>query len=325
MKVLIVKTSSLGDIIQTLDVLDYLKERYPLVDVDWVVEKRCASILQNNPLVDRLIIYDRHGDQSAFKKELKSTYYDHLFDLQGNCKSARITWMARSTYKVGFAFKDAPEWPNCLVTNRRYSIGGNTSRCQDYLQIVQQHFYDTDHFSSKHKSNTDSNQVIYLCPFSKWPSKEMNIQTTQRLMEMIHEYDQSTFKILWGNAQEQTIAHQMVDLPYVEPLDRVYEFEDLLKLFNQSRCVIAVDSLPLHIANRATCKILALFGPSSKVKYGPEGDGRLSIQGHCPYGVTFKTRCPRLRTCVDYPCMQGWTPEELFESYLQIMKSTCKK
>lgn len=140
-KVLIVKTSSLGDIIHCFPILHALHAVLSDVEVDWVVERRCASLIYAHPLVSRVHEIDSRcwglKEVAAFRRSLRETHYDILFDLQGNVKSALVTMLARAKQKVGFGWKTVAEWPNILATRKRYDPPLGKNIREDYLYLVQ--------------------------------------------------------------------------------------------------------------------------------------------------------------------------------------------
>src|SRR3990172_12925186 len=97
---LIVKTSAIGDVVQTFPVLEYLRRKFPHAKIDWVVEEGIAPLLRAHPLLDEVIpirskawtrsplSFQTRTEFSAFVKKLRSTHYDYLFDLQGDTKSS---------------------------------------------------------------------------------------------------------------------------------------------------------------------------------------------------------------------------------------------
>ena len=111
MRILIVKLSSLGDVVHSLPVLVDIKSKFPDAQIDWVVEPAFASLLQFNSSIDRVIVcslrdWTRHYfDASArqgvrsFLKELRKIPYDVVIDLQGLSKSALISRCATLTPK----------------------------------------------------------------------------------------------------------------------------------------------------------------------------------------------------------------------------------
>ncbi len=83
LKILIVKTSSLGGIIQTFPVLNYLRERFDSLHIDWVVEEKFASLVKDHPFVDRVFSFDLSGLKKKFysrpklKPVIKKTEYNY--------------------------------------------------------------------------------------------------------------------------------------------------------------------------------------------------------------------------------------------------------
>ena len=148
MRILIVKTSSLGDIIQAFSVVQYLKQQIPLCEIDWVVEHSFAEVLQAHPSIDRLFciqtkkwhnqIFDRKTWREAaqFRRELRGRKYDLVLDLQGNFKSGIVTAIAISSCKVGFAFSSVSEWPNLLSTNKKFNPPEGQNIRDDYLFLA---------------------------------------------------------------------------------------------------------------------------------------------------------------------------------------------
>src|SRR5262245_34789018 len=133
LRVLIVKTSALGDIIQSFPVLGYLHKHFPSITIDWVVEKSCAELVQSHPLVHQAFCIETkrwlrscfskkiRSEIRAFRDQLQKTHYDVVFDLQGNIKSGIVVSQVLSKAKVGFGCRSVSEWPNCLFTKTRYN------------------------------------------------------------------------------------------------------------------------------------------------------------------------------------------------------------
>ena len=129
MRVLVVKLSSLGDVIQTLPVLHDILARYPLAQIDWVVEEAFADLLRTVPAISRVIpiaqrrwrrapwSQDARRGWTAFWTDLQTQPYDVVIDFQGLIKSARVARGARLTpggYSITYANASdwcAYEWP----------------------------------------------------------------------------------------------------------------------------------------------------------------------------------------------------------------------
>jgi heptosyltransferase-1 len=107
MKILLVKLSSLGDIVHTLPVVQDICAAFPGAQIDWVVEQSFASLLERQPQLHRSIACKirrwsksplaatTRAEWRSFKAELQRERYDAVIDLQGLTKSAVVSWLAR--------------------------------------------------------------------------------------------------------------------------------------------------------------------------------------------------------------------------------------
>ena len=107
MKILLVKLSSLGDVVHTLPVVQDIRAALPDAQIDWAVEKSFAPLLALNPHLHRIITCDirrwrrsplaaaTRQQWNAFKADLRKTPYDAVIDLQGLTKSALVARLAR--------------------------------------------------------------------------------------------------------------------------------------------------------------------------------------------------------------------------------------
>ena len=121
MKVLIVKLSSLGDVVHAMPAMQDLRKAFPGVQVDWVVERALAPLVTRCEGVQRVIPCDlrrwrkspltksTRQEFGVFKRELQQERYDAVIDLQGLTKSALVSWLARTAPK-----------------GRRYSLANQT-------------------------------------------------------------------------------------------------------------------------------------------------------------------------------------------------------
>ena len=107
MKILLVKLSSLGDVVHTLPVVQDILAALPNAQIDWVVEPAFAPVLSLCPGLHRVVACDlrrwrksplsgtTRREWQAFKVQLQLTAYDAVIDLQGLTKSALVSWLAR--------------------------------------------------------------------------------------------------------------------------------------------------------------------------------------------------------------------------------------
>ncbi|MES2344775.1 MAG: glycosyltransferase family 9 protein [Chlamydiota bacterium] len=339
MKILIVKTSAIGDIVQTFPVIEYLRLRYPKATIHWVVEKRCAALVSAHPLIDAVIPIDTKEWRKALwnieqqketrrvLKQLRSMEYDLLFDLQGNSKSGLITAFARAKEKVGFGYHSVAEKMNLFATTKKYEVPEDINVRLRYLKIVQDHLQDKEFFTPTSIALTllpeeeeqvrdltkDLRSLTYMVCFgSKWRNKQLPEETLRLYLERIAKQQNLYFLFIYAGREEERIAKNLhAAFPDKSRAIGDLSFPVWQALMRHVQLVIAMDSAALHVCGTTNTPSFSIFGPSKSSVYKPIGDQHLSLQGICPYGRTFAHRCPVLRTCSTGACVRALTPEQI--------------
>lgn len=349
MKVLIVKTSSLGDIIQSFPVIDYLKKYDERVEIHWIVESSFSSLLKAHPEISKVIEINSHQwrkkwfsyrtikDFLRCFNQLRNVTYDLVIDLQGNSKSGFITACSKSKEKIGFAYSSVSEILNLVGTNRRYTPLPNKNIREDYLGIVKQYFSDSsDFYSSRLLLNIgveekkkidellDSPKVnkqnsLMVCPGAHWKNKQLKLVTLIEFLKKIHAYENNcSWFLIWGSDSEKKLCLEISqNFPDHSIVIEKLPLPLLQNLMASMKKVIAMDSLPLHLAGIAAVPTFGIFGPSLAKKYGPNGQFNKNFQGTCPYNKIFEKRCPILRTCQSGACIQEISVDILFKAYIE--------
>lgn len=339
-KILIVKTSALGDIIHAYPALHYLRKKFPDAVIDWVVENSCADLVKSHPYVDHALCVDtkawRKSEFSlkafneirSFKNRLRQIHYDVIFDLQGNVKSGFITAFAKGQYKVGFSWSAVPEWPNVFFTNRRYGLETGKNIRYDYLSLVCSFFGEVPGAIDCEISLTilpeekervlkivsevsvNGRELILVCPGSAWPNKQLSEKTMLDLLIFLESKKECAFLFASGSQKEREYVEKLkAHVKHAICIEKL-KLSSLQNLMSKCNLVIAMDSLPLHLAGTTPTPTLTAFGPSTAKKYNPLGNNRIAIQGTCPYGRTFEKRCPILRTCPTGACIKDITLDD---------------
>jgi heptosyltransferase-1 len=346
LSILIVKTSAIGDVIQTFPVLDYLYKKFPGVAIDWVAEQGIAPLLKAHPQLRNAIeIQSKAWRKSpfclqtrsqfcAFVRKLRQTEYDLLFDLQGNAKSAVVTLCAKAKIKVGFGWKSLREKCNLLATDKRYSFPADMNIRLKYLGLVQEHCGDAGEWKAQEvrlKISQEEEQrldkicreigilkrlKLMVCFGSKWPNKRLESSALERFLKKIASRDAPFFVFIYAGEEEKVLADRLASL-FKESSACVGDLSLPLwqALMWKMDGVIAVDSAALHLCGTTKTPSFSIFGPSLASRYKPLEERHLAVQGRCPYGKVFPTQCPILRTCSTGACIRQLEVDELFTSY----------
>lgn len=351
MKILIIKMSSLGDIIHAFPVIDYIKEHYPDSKIDWVVEKPFSELVRAHPKLNRIfqvqtkkwrknLLNKNHRKEICeFTSQLKEDFYDFIIDLQGNIKSGTITFLARGYQKVGFGAKTVPEWPNLFATRLRYNPPSNKNIREDYLFIVQSAMKKFQPIQNQgivlNLSQAQKDQLndiqshiqsikrlkVLVCPGSNWTNKQLSVESLESFLKLLEPYLKAHLFFIWGSPSEKDVVANIAE-NFVESstvMDKL-DMPLLQNVMSQMDLIIAMDSLPLHLAGTTSVKTYSVFGASSANKYKPLGDSQKALQGQCPYGKSFEKRCSILRTCSTGACIKNLEGGELFAHFIEWWK-----
>jgi heptosyltransferase I len=341
-KFLIVKTSSLGDIIHAFPVVQYLKNKFPDAQIDWVVEELFSELVKAHPLVNRVFCINTHAWRRLsglngilrFRRQLRENKYDAVFDFQGNMKSALCTLQAKSPVKIGFGWDTIHEWPNLMVTNRRYNPPKEQNVRHENLFLAQSYFQDKSDYVDPGvvlriapEKNGAIQEIlenpailnrskVMVCPGSAWPNKRMTEEGLATLLQQMQHHLQCGFLFVWGSAGERAISLRLQQqFPRHSILMDKQPLPVLQNIMSRVDLVVAMDSLPLHLAGTTKTATFSIFGASSANKYKPLGPQHKSFQGPCPYGRTFERRCPILRTCPTGSCIRSLSGQEVFTAF----------
>lgn len=338
MKILIVKTSSLGDIIQSYPVLTYIKQKHPEAQIDWVVERPFADLLKAHPLVNKVWMIDSKRWRKswynlttlsqffALKKEINAQNYDLIFDLQGNLKSGLLLSQFKANLKIGFGPKTVHERVNTWFTDMQYESPAGVNIRDDYLRLPQAHFNDDQPFVDpgvilkiapeqenqiRDLLNNESKPYL-VCPGSAWSNKQVTVEALTEFLQILQKERGCSYLLAWGTDSERDLVEKLRDqLLNAKVIPRL-PLAVLQNLMSRVEMVIAMDSLPLHLAGTTGTPTFSVFGASLAEKFKPKGKLHVAMQGKCPYGRQFPKRCPILRSCSTGACIRGLSGPEIY-------------
>lgn len=274
---LIIKPSSLGDIIHGLQVVQTLREQIVGLHISWVVREAFAPLVEACTTVDEVHRFYRSGGLKAFYqlvRHIRKTRFDAVLDMQGLARSALMSLCARSSLKLGR--RDAREGAYFFNTNRvPLPPNGTDAHAVDILLQfcrpfgLEPRLRGKLNFRPPYSSNLPHTLLkehpIVLFPNSRRPEKEWPkfAPLTERLLENMPQHI-----VVWaGNAPLPSSDHW--------PKDRFYNLlgqtglAQLPTLVGAAALVISNDSGPMHLAAAMGVPVLALFGPTPATRYGP--------------------------------------------------------
>ena len=355
MKILIIKTSALGDIAQSFMAVEYLRKAYPEAEIGWVVEAFAAKFVAANRAVDYVIPFDSkmwrqkifsaqtYKSFRSFIKEIRARKYDMVFDLQANLKSGLILALTKSARKIGFGIKSVHEWPNLLFTNYKLNPPAKLNIRDDYLFVVKKSIQkeiswaptsclEMDlkeqqlHDIECQKIDQRKKIKIMVCIGSRWATKQLSQETILNFLKTVDSQLSVSFLFIWATDEEKELCQELLNKQFsaAQMLESRVSLSVLQNMMLKFDLVFAMDSLPLHLAATTNVATYSVFGSSLADKFKPQGPNHGAFQGTCPYGKTFAKRCPILRSCKTGSCIKDITGQVLFADFLQWLEKLKK-
>jgi lipopolysaccharide heptosyltransferase I len=345
MKILVIKPSSLGDIIHSLPFLKALKDNFRDAHIEWVISKNFKDILEGNPLINKLIVFDKDSwkkpgnllktikEMKALVKTLKLEHYDLVVDLQGLLRSGLITFFASSPLKVGF--KQAREGSRFFY-NRKIPVNSDLHAVDKCLKIAKaiRKEQSTEHRAQntekiefplyiykEAKENVrkllgglKEKEYVVIVPSARWETKRWPAGNFSRLISKL-----PVQCVIAGSSADKNVAQKVIDSSESSIINLCgrTNLKELIALIAGAKVVVSNDSGPMHIGAALGVPVIALFGPTDPVKTGPygwQGNKNLKvIRTPIPCSPCFK------RKCKDPLCMRGISVDTVLEEIREYL------
>ncbi len=325
MRILIVKLSSIGDIIHALPAAAAIRRAFPEAEISWVVEARSAEILRGTSIIDNLIEIDTRSIRAKVRdkvvaeisrqaKSIRERKYDVAIDLQGLIKSGAIAKISGAKQRWGFAKKDLRESASRFFLTGTVEIEPNTHIIRKHLRLASTALgfeYDDTNLefpiatAAEHRAEADAiideagESFAILNPAGGWVTKLWHAEKFGALADRIFEETGMT-SVVATAPNEIELAHKVAansktgKLILTQPtLKGFYE------LAKRTRIYVGGDTGPTHIAVAAAAPVVGLFGPTEWWRNGSLTGSDLCVER---VGLPCRINCHR-RTCNNWICM----------------------
>jgi heptosyltransferase-1 len=329
MHVLLIKTSSMGDVIHALPALTDAMRAIPGIRFDWVVEEAFQEIPAWHPAVDRVIPVALRrwrkkplkalisGEWRRFKRALRERQYDLVLDSQGLMKSAWLAQKARGP-RAGFDKKSAREplasWfyqKKLFVSPEQHAISRQRGLFGAALGYPVPNSEPDSALSITWEPDREHPYVFFLHGTS-WPSKEWPEENWIELAKLANA-DGYQVKLTWGNEREKARAERIAAECDAIVLPRMGLREIAQELAGASR-VIGVDSGFAHLAATMNVLSITLYGPTSPAKTGALASNSQNLFLSLPCSPCFDSFCRKEDK--KNVCMSGLIPKIIFQSLI---------
>lgn len=322
-RILIVKLSSLGDLLHALPAVHCLKSGLN-AEIDWIVHPFYVELAKCFSDVSRVLVFPRRAPPAEFIRQirlLRAEQYEIIIDLQGILKSAFVSRLARGTKRIGPSFhREGSVLFYKAVAGTRNK---NRHAIDEIMDVVR--YLNLPELPPAFPMTVPLQLVsepsprIALLPFSRWPSKNWPLMSFARVGHELQENLGASIYIMGASGDHlpgaeiaRELGGRAINLAGKTTLPQ------LAGLLREMDLVITNDSGPMHLAAVMGAPVLAMYGPSDPVRTGPYGHNHCVLKGKLRCQPCFSPRC-RFR---DNSCMLTITPESVINAAMAMLSKT---
>lgn len=288
--ILVIRTAYIGDVVMTLPILKMLKSKYPEAKITFLTSKPAKAILENNPLIDELLIYDPFwfydttvGHWLQFVKNLRKLRFDLIIEARADIRDLLfLVFFIKAKLKVSYDIGGGSYLLTHIVPYH-----GVTHKVDYHINIGKYLGCPDDetdfaiHLLADEKQRADTLLVINYIrrPFvaihpgsrlflKRWPPERF----AKICDYIVDTYHRSIVFIGASNEQPlvEAVQKEMVQTSY--SLAGKINLRELAAVLERADLFICNDSAPMHIAAAMKTKTVAIFGPSKSIETGPYGN-----------------------------------------------------
>jgi len=338
MRVLIIKTSSMGDIIHTLPALTDATRAIQDIRFDWVVEDSFVDIPAWHSAVDTVIPVSLRrwrkqpfkavvsGEWKQFRQRLREHSYDYVIDAQGLIKSAFICKRARGQ-KHGFDKASAREG----LASRAYDVAHFIPRKQHAVQRLRRLFANALRYSMPDRMadygvsrehfktlDTEPAYAIFLHA-TTWPSKHWPVEYWQQLAHLVTAANITVY-LPWGNEQERLRAEQIAQVVPQAHVLSAMSLNQLATRMAAAHFVVGIDTGLAHLTAALGVPSVTLYGSTRADLTGTLGACQVNLEVDFDCAPCMKRECAYQGSATVSPaCYQTLPAEKVWDEVQSLL------
>ena len=328
MKILILKPSSLGDVVQALPVLRLLKQQLPESQIYWWVDSKLAPLLEGDPDLAGVVLFERRhwAAVSRWPKLWRSVLwmrvqaFDWVIDLQGLARSGLFAWFANGKLTVGLdgarelatGYYDLIARPSPFLTHAvdRYlgvlpllglAAHGNFQWLPPRPAVAS---------AVQKKWPIGRGRWVIVQPGARWLNKRWPVENfVQAVRQLAAEQTDLRFAIL-GDDQDRALGQAIAAVETRRCLDLTgkVSLPEMVEWIRLSQLMVTNDTGPMHVAAALGKPVVALFGPTEPCRTGPYGQLDGVLQLRLPCVPCMKAHCNYVRP---FECLRAISPDAM--------------
>lgn len=326
MKILILKPSSLGDVIQALPVLRLLKRHFPKSEIYWWIDSNLLPLVEDDPDLAGVFVFFRKRWASPLHwnemrrsiSSMRRKKFDWVIDLQGLARSGTFAWLVNGALTIGVA--DPREGAAGFYDIAVPRPSSETHAVDWYLSVLknvgvpaeQKFIWLPPHAKTQEaiqqKWNAENSRWIAINPGARWMNKRWPVEYFAELVKRLASQNPLTRFVVLGSKSDQPLGEIISRSEPKRCLDLTGKTSllEMIEWVRLSEYIITNDTGPMHVAAALGKPVVAIFGPTNPQRTGAYGQTERSLRVQLPCSPCLKNFCSYHKPL---ECMRAITPD----------------
>lgn len=340
-EILIIRLSSIGDVIHCTPVASSLKAAWPDCKITWLVGEVSADLLKDNPNIDEIIVWSREKFDKSFRDcnfkealgmwrdlqhKLQGRQYYAVLDIQGLFLTGMIARQVNTQRRIGMT--GTKELNSLFMTKTCKPLGKHITdkylgvlSClgiqsvdpKMHLVIPKEAKVFAEQFLQKY-AILPQEKILVLVLGTTWPTKNWPLAFFIEVVGRVHK----DFRIILCGGKAEMELGREVERNAGGPVINAVGLTSLLEMagiIEIASIVVAGDTGPLHMAGALEVPTVGMFGPTNPATYAPLGEQHGIVSSTLACSYCHKRRCPQGEEI----CMKSITPEAVVQKIYTIV------
>ena len=297
-RILLIKPSSLGDVVHALPVLHGLRVRYPQATIDWLIAKPFAPLIEGHDELDSLVLFDRRrfrrlgrslrvtGEFAKFVHQLRARRYELVIDLQGLFRTGFLARATGAAVRIGFREAREAAWvfyTHCLppddrdthAVDRNYRTAGllGFEAVPMEFNLAVSDSTRKDAIELLHGQGLRSDErLIAVVPGARGETKMWPPDRFAETIDELHGLHDARCALI-GGPDEVDLCARIAQACGSQPVNLAGRttVRQLAAVVGLADVVLCQDSAPMHLAVALERPLVCLTGPTNPRRTGPYG------------------------------------------------------
>ena len=351
MKILLLKPSSLGDVIQALPVLRLLKCQLPAAEIFWWIDSALAPLLEGDPDLAGVVRFERRRwaaprhwpEMLRSIRWMRAQHFDWVIDLQCLARSGAFAWLANGKFLIGLdevregarGFYDvavrrpsfhthAADWYLAVLPRLGVPVHKNFQWLPERPEVaaeVKRKWLTEPSVGVQASACPDGTRWIALQPGARWANKRWPAEYFADLIRLLAtDFPDRRFAIL-GGAEDRPLGEIISRAAPDRCLNLCGEtsLPEMVEWLRRCELLVTNDTGPMHAAAALKKPLVALFGPTEPRRTGPYGHLENVLRLDLPCSPCLKSHCTYEKPD---ECLKAISPAMVFERVQKILPSS---